>query len=383
MTVTFFIPARGGSKGIKDKNITLLCGKPLIYWTLDALEKSDFVAENIIVATDFVKIKQTVLSFGFSDVQVYDRKIDNAQDTSATIDVVLEYINAKQLKDDELFCVVQATSPLLQSCDINGFINNFSKSDCDSSFSGVEFQRICWTPEGEPICHELEIRKRRQDASRHVIVENGAMYINSVKNIKNSKSLLSGKVLPYIMPYETITEIDEYEDLIKAGEILRKRIRPNLKDFKLFLMDCDGVLTDGGMYYGENGEALKKFNTLDGAGIALIKKQGLIPAIVTGESSKFAIERAKKLGIDCYYGIKDKLKCVKEIAQKNNVTLEKVIYIGDDLNDLEVIKKVGFSASPSSAQIEIRQNVNYITSAKGGDGAVRELVNFLIDNSNL
>ena len=378
MTITFFIPARGGSKGIKDKNITLLCGKPLIYWVLNALENSAYADKNIVVATDSEKIKQTVLDFGFSDVQVYDRNVANAQDTSTTVDVVLEYIEAKKLADDELFCVVQATSPLLQACDVNGFIKNFLENECKSSFSGVEFPRICWTRDGEPIYHDLKVRKRRQDKSNHVIVENGAMYINSVKNIQNKQSLLCQKVLPYIMPYETIVEIDEPQDLGKAEEILKKRVRPNLKDYKLFLMDCDGVLTDGGMYYGENGEALKKFNTLDGAGISTIQRYGLIPAIVTGESTKFAIERAKKLGIECFFGVKDKLTCVKEIAKKYNTDLKNIVYIGDDLNDLEVIKNVGFSACPCSAQKIIKQNVNYITSLKGGDGTVRELVNFLI-----
>ena len=100
MTITFFVPARGGSKGIKDKNVTLLCGKPLIYWVLNALEKSDYADKNIVVATDSEKIKQTVLNFGFSDVQVYDRNIVNAQDTSTTIEVVLEYIEAKKLADE-------------------------------------------------------------------------------------------------------------------------------------------------------------------------------------------------------------------------------------------------------------------------------------------
>lgn len=378
MTITFFVPARGGSKGIKDKNVTLLCGKPLIYWVLNALEKSDYADKNIVVATDSEKIKQTVLNFGFSDVQVYDRNIVNAQDTSTTVDVVLEYIEAKKLADENLFCVVQATSPLLQECDVNGFIKNFLENDCESSFSGVEFPRICWTGDGAPICHDWKVRKRRQDTSKHVVVENGAMYINSVKNIRNNQSLLCPKVLPYIMPYETIVEIDEPTDLVKAEELLKKRVRPNLQDYKLFLMDCDGVLTDGGMYYGKNGEALKKFNTLDGAGISIIQKSGLIPMIVTGESSKFAIERAKKLGIECFSGVKDKLVCVKEIAKKYNTDLKNIVYIGDDLNDFEVIQNVGFSACPSSAQKIIKQNVNYITYLKGGEGAVRELVDFLI-----
>lgn len=374
--ITYLIPARKGSKGIKNKNIIPFAGKPLIYWVLNAIERSNY-SQNIVVATDSEQIKETVLNFNFPNVKVYDRNPQNARDNSPTIDLVLEYI--QKLDDNELLCTVQCTSPLLDCTDVNGFISRFLESEFDSSFSCVEFPRICWTPDGKPICHDLKNRKRRQDMDK-ILVENGALYINSVKNIKENKSILSGNILPYIMPYDTITEIDEPQDIDKVERILKKRIKPNLNDYKLFLMDCDGVLTDGGMYYSENGEALKKFNTTDGAGIARIKQHGLIPAIITSENTKFAKERAKKLGIECFAGISDKPECIKSIVEKYNTDISKVIYIGDDINDLDAVKNVGFSACPDNAQEIIKQNVNYITRSKGGEGAVRELVNFLTDN---
>lgn len=376
--ITYLIPARQGSKGIKNKNIIPFAGKPLIYWVLNAIEKSNY-GQNIVVATDSEHIKETVLKFNFNNTRVYDRNPKNAQDNSPTIDLVIEYI--QKLDDDELICIVQCTSPLLDYKNVNEFMFNFIENDCDASFSCVEFPRICWTPDVKPICHNLKNRKRRQDMEK-ILVENGAMYINSVKNIKENRSILNGKILPYIMPYETITEIDEPADIEKAEAILKKRIKPNLKDFKLFLMDCDGVLTDGGMYYSEQGEALKKFNTADGTAIAIIKNFGLIPAIVTGENTKFAKHRAKKLNIECFAGIVDKAECIKSIAKKYNTNISKIIYIGDDINDLEAIKIVGFSACPNNAQDIIKQNVNYITRSNGGDGAVRELVNFLTYNAH-
>lgn len=369
--ITAFIPARGGSKGIKNKNIYPICGKPLIYWVLQALETSSNINE-IIVATDSRQIEQTVLSFNFSKVKIYNRKKENAQDTSATIDVVLEYID--NVKDT--FLLVQATSPLLQTEDIDNFIQQYKTQNFTSSFSCVEFPRICWSPDGKPLCHDIKLRKRRQEMDK-ILVENGAMYINSAENIKKEKSLLSGKILPFKMSYETITEIDEPKDIEIVENILKQRIKPDLKNYKIFLMDCDGVLTDGGMYYSENGEVLKKFNTNDGMGIAQLKSSGIYVAIITGENTLFAKQRAQKLGIDCYSGIKDKLACVNEIVKKFNTDISKVIYIGDDLNDLEVIKNVGFSACPSNAQPIIKQRVNYITKLSGGCGAIRELIDYI------
>lgn len=371
--ITAFVPARGGSKGIKNKNIYPVAGKPLIYWVLKALSNCKKI-DKIVVATDCEKIKQTVLNFQFENLEIFDRSEQNAQDNSPTIDVIMEYID--NVKDYLL--LVQPTSPLLKSEDIYNFINNYETHNFDCSFSCVEFGRVCWSPDGKPLCHEITVRQRRQNMNK-ILVENGAMYINSVENIKREKSVLCGSALPFIMPYETITEIDELKDVEIVEKILKKRIKPQLDKYKIFLMDCDGVLTDGGMYYSENGEALKKFNTNDGAGISQIK-QKLYTAIVTGESTEFAKQRAKKLGIDCYSSIKDKLACVKEIAKKFNTDISKVIYIGDDLNDLEVIENVGFSACPFNAQPIIKNNVNYITNLSGGSGAVRELIDFILDN---
>lgn len=148
---------------------------------------------------------------------------------------------------------------------------------------------------------------------------------------------------------------------------------------KLFAMDVDGVLTDGGMYYTEEGEILKKFNTRDGMGIEFLRKSKIIPAIITKESSKIVIKRADKLRVDeVYIGVEDKLKVIEELANKYNLSFEEVAYIGDDINDLPVLEKVGLSFAPDDAVPEIRQAVDYVTSKKGGEGAFREAVDFIL-----
>ena len=144
-------------------------------------------------------------------------------------------------------------------------------------------------------------------------------------------------------------------------------------------MDVDGVLTDGGMYYSENGEVMKKFNTRDGMGIELLRKNGIIPAIITQEESKVVLKRAEKLKVEeVYIGIKDKLQVIGDLMVKYKLSLDEVAYIGDDINDLAVLKKVGLSFAPSDAIPEVKEVVHHALSRRGGEGAVREAIDFIL-----
>lgn len=147
---------------------------------------------------------------------------------------------------------------------------------------------------------------------------------------------------------------------------------------KLFAMDVDGVLTDGGMFYSEAGEVLKKFNTRDGMGIELLRKNGIIPAIITKEKSAIVLKRAEKLKVEeVYIGVEDKLEVVKRLIKKYNLSFELVAYIGDDINDIPLLKKVGLSCCPFDAVDEVKKIANYVCKTKGGEGAVREVVDII------
>jgi len=217
-----FIPVRGGSKSIPLKNIKVINGKPLVYWTMKSACESENI-DKVIIATDSEKIKKTVLSFGFSKVEVYDRNPENAQDTSSTESVMLEYINYAQLNDDDLFILIQATSPLLQAKHIDGMFEKLRASGADSIFSGVREKQFHWieTENGvKPVNYDPKNRPRRQDF-QGLIAENGACYINSVGNIKHDNCRLSGKIETYELPPETAYEIDEKHDWIIAENLLR------------------------------------------------------------------------------------------------------------------------------------------------------------------
>lgn len=153
---------------------------------------------------------------------------------------------------------------------------------------------------------------------------------------------------------------------------------------KMLVMDVDGTLTDGKIYIGENGEVMKAFNVKDGYGIVMAKKQGILPVIITGRKSKIVEERAKELGIEeLYQGIEDKVAVLKEVTEKHKILLEEVAYIGDDLNDLDCMSICGLSACPSDAIDEVIKVANYVCQNYGGNGAVREFINYIINQNSL
>ena len=152
-----------------------------------------------------------------------------------------------------------------------------------------------------------------------------------------------------------------------------------LRRIRLFATDVDGVLTDAGMYYSESGDELKKFNTRDGMGIKLLQRAGLITAIVTQERTKLVARRGEKLMIpEVHQGVMDKLANVREMADRHGLSLEEVAFIGDDINDLATLKAVGFSAAPADGLPQVTAAVDYVCAMKGGEGAVREIIEMIL-----
>jgi YrbI family 3-deoxy-D-manno-octulosonate 8-phosphate phosphatase len=152
---------------------------------------------------------------------------------------------------------------------------------------------------------------------------------------------------------------------------------------KLVLTDVDGVLTDGGMYYDQEGNEWKKFNTSDSLGILLCKTLNIEIAIITGEDTNIVKRRAAKLKIKhVIQGSRDKFTDAGKLFKKLNVKLSEVAYIGDDLIDLPLLSKVGFSGAPANAPGYIKDKVHFITKKSGGDGAFREFVEEILRREN-
>ncbi|MEN6453519.1 MAG: acylneuraminate cytidylyltransferase family protein [Prolixibacteraceae bacterium] len=214
-----FIPVRGGSKSIPSKNIKLFCGKPLVYWNLYALEMTDTVDE-IIVATDSDEIETVVTGFYFRKVVIYRRSSESATDTASTESVMLEYLNQARLDKDDIFMLVQATSPLTQTEHFEEALSAFLQGKYDSMLSCVRIKRFLWNSDGTSKNYDYRNRPRRQNFDGE-LMENGAIYISTVGQVLDTKNRLSGRIGIYEMPEYTVMEIDEPHDWLIMEQLMR------------------------------------------------------------------------------------------------------------------------------------------------------------------
>lgn len=379
-----FIPVRGGSKSIPLKNIRPICGKPLVYWTIRAACGCRSI-DRVYIATDSERIRETVESFRngkeaalFSKAEVIGRSAESASDTASTESAMLEFADAYEFDN---IALIQATSPLLEAEDLDRGFDAFETEGTDSVLSVVRQKRFHWENDGNGFAHPTNYdvfrRPRRQEFEGY-LVENGAFYICSRTDLLRTRNRVSGNIRAVEMKEDSFFEIDEPSDWVIIEALMKKNGLDRLTGMpriRMLLTDCDGCLTDGGMYYSEMGDELKKFNTRDGMAFALLRERGIITGIITSENVDLNRRRAEKLKLDILEaGCKDKLGTINRICDKRGIDLENVCYIGDDINDIEVIKAVGFGCCPADAMPEVLTVADYVTKAKGGQGVIREVV---------
>lgn len=389
-----FIPVRGGSKSIPLKNIKTICGRPLVYWTIKAACECSCI-DVVYVSTDSDKVRETVNQIQkenkdlFQKMEVIGRSSETASDTASTESAMLEFA---QKYDFDNIVLVQATSPLLMADDLTGGFEMFMQSGTDSVLSCVRQRRFLWEKNDKgsaiPLNYDVFHRPRRQEFSGY-LMENGAFYITSKEDLLTSQNRISGNIMAYEMKEDSAFEIDETSDWIITEELLKRRemsLREKERSgkIKMFLTDCDGCLTDGGMYYSEKGDELKKFNTRDGMGFSLLRKRGIVTGIITGENTRITETRARKLCIDeLHQGVDDKLSVVKQLADRYQIDLTEIAYVGDDINDMDVLKNVGFPCTVNNASDAIKKSARYVSDLNGGDGAVRDIIEFILCETGL
>lgn len=160
---------------------------------------------------------------------------------------------------------------------------------------------------------------------------------------------------------------------------MNKLLKNKCKKIKLILTDVDGVLTDGGRYFSEKGEITKRFHVRDGMGVNILLRNGVRTAIVTKENSKIVKKWAREMNVSKVYSeIKIKENELKKICTYYNVLPSEIVFIGDDVNDIELMKKVGFSATPSDGILQVKKIANYICKASGGNGSFREIADLIL-----
>ncbi len=372
------VPLRGGSKSIQKKNIKYIAGKPLCAWVLEAACQAD-VFQKVFVSTEDEEIAEVVNSLNLN-VEILERPCELAGDDTTTEAVMLHF--AKNIEFDVL-ATIQATSPLVQATDFCGAVEKFTGEELDSLLTAVRMKRFFWSEYGKPLNYDPFKRPMRQQFAGS-FMENGAFYFTRRTILDKYQSRLGGKIGIYEMPADTAVEIDEPEDWTVVEDLLRRRksdpFNERLAKIKLLVMDCDGVLTDAGMYYSESGEELKKFNTRDGMGLAMLREKGIKTAIVTGESSEAVKHRAEKLRIDqLYMGVKDKKSVLTELSKKYHLQPENIAYIGDDINDLSAFEAAGLKVAVNDALQIVKEQADMVLETRGGSGAVRELTDLILE----
>ena len=287
--------------------------------------------------------------------------------------------------------LLQATSPLLTSDDLQRGCAAFAEGGTDSVFSAVRQKRFRWSRSDDgsatPDNYDPRNRPRRQDAEGF-LVENGAFYITSRESLLESQCRMSGRTVAVEMPEDTYFELDDLFDWTIMEGLMRRRQqlqrgdwRERLPGLRLVASDVDGCLTDSGMYYSEQGDELKKFSTRDGMGFRLLQEAGFDTAIITLENTELMARRAKKLKIEeLHQAAEDKVGVMDGILSNKDYGLEQVAYLGDDLGDVELLKRVGVSACPSDAIPAVRDAVDIVLQTPGGSGAFREFSEMILES---
>lgn len=389
-----FIPVRGGSKSIPLKNIKTIAGHPLVYWTAKAACESVYI-DKVYISTDSEDIKTVVEEFAANDpifrrLEVIPRSAESASDTASTEFAMLEFALSNEFDN---IALVQATSPLLEAVDLDRGFETLSQNGTDSVMSVVHQYRFNWKYDEKgnitPINYDVYHRPRRQEFNGY-LVENGAFYITSRDRLLTTKNRVSGNIKAVEMAPESFLEIDEpsdwhiIESLLIQRETSKWVQKTHLHKIKMFLTDVDGCLTDGGMYYSEKGDELKKFNTRDGMGFKILREHGVLTGIVTSEDVQLNNRRAEKLKLDIIVtGCSNKSDSIKELSEKYDIPLENICYVGDDINDIDALSIVGTSCCPADAEEAVKQVCGFVTSAYGGRGVIREIVNELIRENRI
>jgi YrbI family 3-deoxy-D-manno-octulosonate 8-phosphate phosphatase len=379
-----FIPLRAGSKGIPGKNKKKLLGRPLFCWVLGEAIASHL--DEVYVFTDDLDILLFIeKEYHWTDkVIAVKRSASSATDTASTESGILEFIDGLTSKFD-LFCLLQATSPFTTAVDINTCIEAVTHGkNYDSALTVVNSHRFTWHADGTPKNYDIFNRPRRQDFEG-LLIENGACYVTTHSALRESKNRISGNIATITMPEDSLTEIDSLTDWKIVEELLAARLKSKKQSERIthLILDVDGVFTDGCIYYGADGEMMKKFDMRDGMGLEILRQYGVEVMVMTSEDSQIVASRMKKLKIDqVFLGVKDKYSLLSRIVRDRNLSFSQIAYMGDDVNDLANMCAAGWSFTPANATLPIKNHADVLLQKKSADGAIREATEFIIKYNN-
>lgn len=374
------LPLRKGSKSIINKNKKKLLGRPLFSWTLSEAIFSKL--DEVYVYTDDEEIIDYINhEYSWtSKIKARKRSEESATDTASTEFAMIEF--SKSIDHDyDIFCLLQATSPLTTRNDIDNVLDKLIVDGYDSALTVVNTKRFFWDENGNSINYDYRNRPRRQDFAGQFI-ENGAVYATTKTQFMESGIRIGGEIAIVEMPEDTLMEIDEPHDWTIIEACIENRLKDkktlNAK-IKALVLDVDGVFTNGNVVVSQDGEFSKEFSVIDGMGLALLRESGVKVIIMTSEDSPMIQKRMDKLKLDqVYLGVKDKYSRLTNVLAEQGLDRNEILYAGDDINDLANILSVGWGVCPQDANLLIKTKADLVLANSGGNKVIREIVEFIL-----
>ena len=351
-----------------------MLGRPLYQWVLGEAIESNL--DEVYVFTDDEDIIERVNNdyTWTKKVKVLHRSEASATDTASTESGMLELAESINF-DFDVFCLLQATSPLTGKDDINNTLAKVKNEGFDSALTVVNTKRFLWSANGKSLNYDYLKRPRRQDFDG-MLMENGAVYAITKQFYKKTNNRLGGNIGVVEMGEDSLLEIDEPADWDIIAKLLAGKIAKNKNNttkIKAIVLDVDGVFTEGNILVSGDGELAKSFSIRDGMGLEIARENGLEVIVMTSENSRIVDQRMKKLKINHYYkGVKDKYALLTELCKQMQLAKNELAYIGDDVNDMANLLSVSWGMAPKNATTEIKQIADIILHNNSGDMAIRE-----------
>ncbi|MCZ4120724.1 acylneuraminate cytidylyltransferase [Streptomyces sp. H39-S7] len=390
------IPARGGSKGVPGKNLTPVGGVPLVTRAVQACLAARLVTA-VAVSTDDPAIAEAARAAG---AEVVLRPADIAGDTATSEAAVLHAMDAYEAMRGgvggagsggiDVVLLVQCTSPFLTGEEVDGVAAAVIEGGADTAHTVAPFHGFVWRDGdgdddggGHGVNHDKATRPRRQDRPQDLL-ETGAAYAMRAPGFRAAGHRFFGRTALVRTDPARVLEIDEPDDLVRAralAPLLDTGSTPTLDDIDAVVLDFDGTQTDDTVLVDAQGRETVAVHRGDGLGIAALRRAGLPVLIRSSETNPVVAARARKLQVPVLHGIVRKDHALKQWCEEQGIAPERVLYVGNDVNDLPCFALAGWPVAVANAHDVVRASARSITSTPGGRGAIREIAGWILGPS--
>lgn len=383
MTTLAVIPARGGSKGIPRKNLQLVGGVPLVVRAIRSAQESQ-AFDAVSVSTDDDEVAELSAQ---ADASVVWRPAELAQDcctSESALTHALDVIEA-ELGAVDIVAMIQPTSPFISPADLAEAVHRVRSGEADSLFSAYPTHAFLWrlVQDGAVgVNHDHTVRLRRQDIEPQ-FQETGAFYIMGTQSYRSTQHRFTGRVGVQTVDAEWAVDIDAPHDLDRARQLASRfdetRVGETFNRVRALVTDFDGVHTDDKALVDEAGHESVRVSRSDGLGMQMLREAGLPILILSKERNPVVSARAAKLGAEVLQAVDDKATALGQWAAQQAIPLDQIAYVGNDVNDIEAMRVVGFPVAVGDAHPQVRVCARLVLSHDGGDGALRELAEIMIN----